>query len=329
MLKRIAPVLVLMVLSPLVAEYLSGSMSMSQINLLPLMMLLYGAGAVLIRELARRTHHGWTAILFLGAAYGILEEGILCQSLFNPHFHGLRLLDYGFVPSLGIAVPFTVFVLGIHIIWSIAVPIALVEVLFRGRRTEPWLGGVGLAVVIIMFIAGAAMIGAGIMSQEHFLATPTQLGGAALAVLVAAGLAFVFPAERPKAAGGAPSPWIVALIAFLAGSVFVLLYTQGSNVMHWPWQLVEGGMAACAIGMLLFGFAAARRSGWSDMHRFAAAAGALLVYCWFGFLTEKSLYGTTMMGPRAALVVAMLGLLVLAGVRARRASLNLRKTPRA
>ena len=56
------------------------------------------------------------------------------------------------------------------------------------------------------------------------------------------------------------------------------------------------------------------------MHRFAAAAGALLVYFWFGFLTEKGLYGTTMIGPRAALVVAMLGLLVLAGIQARRAS---------
>jgi len=73
MLKRIAPVLVLMVLSPLVAEYLSGSLSMSQINVLPFMMLLYGAGAVLARELARRTHRGWATILFLGLAYGILE----------------------------------------------------------------------------------------------------------------------------------------------------------------------------------------------------------------------------------------------------------------
>ena len=320
MLKRIAPVLVLMVLSPLVAEYLSGSLSMSQINVLPFMMLLYGAGAVRARELARRTHRGWATILFLGLAYGILEEGIVCQSLFNPHFHGLRLLDYGFVPSLGIAVPFTVFVLGIHIVWSIAVPIALVEVLFPGRRTEPWLGGAGLAVIIVIFMAGAAMIGAGIMGQEHFMATPAQLGGAALAVLVSAGVAFVFPAERPKAVGGAPSPWIATFVAFLAGSAFVLLYTQGSNVMHWPWQLVAGGMAACGAGMLLFGFAAARRSSWSDMHRFALAAGALLVYCWFGFLTERGLHGTTMMGPRAALVVAMGGLLVLAGAQARRAS---------
>ena len=149
------------------------------------------------------------------------------------------------------------------------------------------------------------------------MATPTQLGGAALAVLVSAGVAFVFPAERPKTAGGAPSPLIVALVAFQAGSAFVLLYAQGSNVMHWPWQLVAGGMAACAIGMLLFGLAAARRSGWSDMHRFATAAGALLVYCWFGFLTEKGLHGTTMMGAHAALAAAMVALLVVAGFRAR------------
>lgn len=76
MLKRLGPVLLLFVLSPLVAEYLSGSMSMSQIGYLPFMAMLYGGGAVLIRELARRTHRGWMTILFLGLAYGLLEEGI-------------------------------------------------------------------------------------------------------------------------------------------------------------------------------------------------------------------------------------------------------------
>ena len=57
--KRLAPVLLLMVLTPLVAEYLLGSLSMAQIAYLPLMMLFYGAGAVFVRELrAARTADG-------------------------------------------------------------------------------------------------------------------------------------------------------------------------------------------------------------------------------------------------------------------------------
>ena len=232
MLKRLAPVLLLMVLTPLVAEYLLGCLSMAQIVYLPVMMLLYGAGAVLVRELARRAHRGWMTILFLALAYGILEEGI--------------------VPSLGIAAPFTAYVLCLHIAWSIAVPVALVEVLFSRRRTEPWLGTIGFSVVAVIFAVGVAMVTFGTIQQEHFVATPLQLGGAALAVLVSAGLAFVFPVLRPGTQGAAPSPWIVGLVAFLAGSAFQLLYSQGGTVRHWPWQLVVAGMLALAIGMLLF-----------------------------------------------------------------------------
>ena len=87
--------------------------------------------------------------------------------------------------------------------------------------------------------------------------------------------------------------------------------------MHWPWELVTGGMVACAVGMPLFGFIASRKSGWTDMHRFAMSAGGLLVYCWFGFVGEIGLHGRAMLGAHAALAVAMLGLLIVAGLRAR------------
>jgi hypothetical protein len=320
MLKRLAPVLLLMVLTPLVAEYLLGSLSMAQIAYLPLMMLFYGAGAVFVRELARRTHRGWLTILLLALAYGILEEGIACQSFFNPHYRGQHLLDYGFVPPLGIAAPWTLYVLGLHIVWSIAAPVALVEGLFSRNRTEPWLGKIGLGVIAAIFAVGTAMVTFGTIQQEHFVATPIQFGGATLAILVSIGLAFLVPAALPKKQGTAPSPWIGGIVAFLAGSAFHLLYSQGGTVHHWPWQFVAGGMLALAIGVLLFGLAAARRSGWSDMHRFAMAAGALLVYCWLGFLVEITIFGTKMIGAHAALVAAMLGLLILAGFRARRAS---------
>ena len=321
MLKRLAPVFLLMVLTPLVAEYLLGSLSMAQIAYLPLMILFYGTGAVLVRELARRTHRGWLTILLLALAYGILEEGIACQSFFNPHYRGQHLLDYGFVTPLGIAVPWTLYVLSLHIVWSIAAPVALVEGLFSRRRTEPWLGTISFCVIALIFAAGTAMVTFGTNQQEHFIAAPVQFGGVALAILASIGLAFVVPAARPKKEGAAPSPWIGGLVAFLAGSAFQLLYSQGGTVHHWPWQFVSGGMLALAIGVLLFGIVAGRRSGWSDMHRFAMAAGGLLVYCWLGFLVEITIFGTKMIGAHAALVAAMLGLLILAGFRARRDSI--------
>ena len=53
---------------------------------------LYGSGALLIREVARRRGLGWSAILVMGAAYGILEEGVFIHSWFNPSFEGLHSL---------------------------------------------------------------------------------------------------------------------------------------------------------------------------------------------------------------------------------------------
>ena len=316
MVKRIAPALLLFVLSPLIAEYLSGSMSMSQIGTLPFMAMLYGGGAILARELARRMHRGWATILLLGLAYGIIEEGLADQALFNPHFLGLRLLDYGYVPVLGMGVPWTLYVLTIHIVWSIMVPIALVEILFRSRP-EPWLRGGGLAVVTLIYAAGIAMITMGIAQQEHFMPTTAQLAGAALAVLVSIGLAFMLPAPRAARQGGTIPPWTAGVAAFVAGSAFVLLYIKAANEFHWPWLLVACAMAACAIAAALFGLIASRRSGWSEMHRFAMAAGAVLVYCWFGFIVETGLHKTTNLWPHAALAAAILGLLIVAGLRAR------------
>jgi len=47
---------------------------------------LYGSGALLVRDYARRWQKGWRSILILGAAYGIIEEGIMVRSciLENP-----------------------------------------------------------------------------------------------------------------------------------------------------------------------------------------------------------------------------------------------------
>src|SRR5438105_3123342 len=82
--RRITPVIGLFFLSPLVGEYLLGNVSIVEIGALPPLALLYGSGALLIRELARRTGHGWPTMIALGLAYGLIEAGLIDQSLFNP-----------------------------------------------------------------------------------------------------------------------------------------------------------------------------------------------------------------------------------------------------
>lgn len=63
---RFLPVMVLILLAPLVAEVLPGSTPLTMPGLLLLDLLIYGPGALLIRELVRRRGRGWASILLVG-----------------------------------------------------------------------------------------------------------------------------------------------------------------------------------------------------------------------------------------------------------------------
>jgi hypothetical protein len=302
--KRIAAVITLALLSPLIAEYLSGSLSLAEFGALPVMLAMYGGGAVVIRETVRRSGRGWLSILLLGLAYALVEEGIADQSLFNPNFQGLRLLDPGFIPALGIGVPWTLYVLAIHVIWSIAVPIALAESLFPSMRREPWMGRIGVTVAAFFYVAGVALIT--VFFAKKFFASPAQIAASAIGAAVLIVAAFVLPREKPTPASAGPRPWIIAVASFLATSAFVLLYGQG--VSRWPW-LAASGMAALLV--LMLAFAIYRR--WTPAQIYAAAAGALLTYGWSGFFSEIALHGPAMLPAHAGLAAVLGALLVIAG----------------
>ena len=313
--KRTAAVITLALLSPLIAEYLSGSMSFAQIGAMPVMLAMYGGGVVLIRELVRRTGRGWPSILFLALAYALLEEGIADQSLFNPNFLGLRQLDPGFIPALGIGLPAAIFAFGIHVVWSIAVPIALAESLFPSIRNEAWTGRIGLAVAALFYAGGVALIT--MYFAKKFFATPAQIGASVIGIVVLVAIAFALPRIGPKIPGPAPSPWIVGMVGFVATFAFVLLYGQG--VHHWPWA-AAAGLALILVLLIGFAFWAGRRSGWKPMQTYAFAAGALITTCCTGFFVEIALHDKAAMLPaHAVLVAAMIALLVLAGFKARSA----------
>jgi len=61
--------LVLIFLAPVTAEYLSGSAPLSNPIILAANILLYGCGALMIRELKARWHKGWAAVFILSIAY--------------------------------------------------------------------------------------------------------------------------------------------------------------------------------------------------------------------------------------------------------------------
>src|SRR5262245_19337940 len=74
--RRLLPAVVLVGMIFLVVELLPGSAPITQSLLWPFLLLICGPGALLIRESVRRLDRGWASILLLGAAYGIVEEGL-------------------------------------------------------------------------------------------------------------------------------------------------------------------------------------------------------------------------------------------------------------
>jgi hypothetical protein len=76
----------LFLMSPLIAEFLLGNLPITLLPALLLLAPMYGGAAVLIREVVRGRGRGWPSILGTALAYGLVEEGLVTESLFNPEY---------------------------------------------------------------------------------------------------------------------------------------------------------------------------------------------------------------------------------------------------
>ena len=193
--RSILAAVTLFFIAPLVAEFLLGDFPATWLPLIIVLAPMYGGGALLIRELARRTGRGWPTILLLGVAYAIIEEAFTTQTLFNPDIFGMHmhLLSHAWIPALGIGAWWTLFMLNVHAFWSIGVSIALVEGLFPSRARTPWLGNVGLSVAAVLFAIGVVYNTAYTFHHDPFRATHTQFIVSASVVVVFVIAAFLIP----------------------------------------------------------------------------------------------------------------------------------------
>jgi hypothetical protein len=98
----------LFLLAPYIGEFVLGNQPITAFPTLVLLAPMYGGGALLIREVARRTTGGWPVIIVLAAAYALLEEGPIDQMLFNPAYLGLdSFAEQAPIPGLGISASLT------------------------------------------------------------------------------------------------------------------------------------------------------------------------------------------------------------------------------
>jgi hypothetical protein len=285
--RRAAPAIGLIFLSPWVGEFLLGS---SPIQHLPaalvLLLPLYGGGALLIREIARRFGRSYPAIVLLGAAYGVIEAGLLDQSMFNPAF-----LDEGSGSGLAERINSALGYIVGHAVWSITIPIAVIELMAPGRSAVPWLGRKGLAAAAVLYGIGCATVFSFIYAEYKFLAEPWQLAGAAAAAGLLIAAAFAVgrgvqePASAPAGTGASRSgvrPWLVGIGAFLVSSAFVARPEKS-------WAGLIGGVLLLAAAWFVVR-RSARSRWWSIRHRLALVSGTLLTYAWLGFFVTWMLW---------------------------------------
>ncbi|WP_067490197.1 hypothetical protein [Actinomadura hibisca] len=319
---RRAAALGLVVLSPLFAESLSGydSTTGDPLALLGGLLLLgplYGCVALLIREAARRLGVGWPGVVAMATAAGIVQAGVVDQSMFAMSYREVPYWDEMLRPTLieplGFA-PYmaTSFVVG-HVVWSFCAPIVLVEALAGERGREPWLRWPGLLVAGLLYLAAAALILGDHLKHASDMASGRQVASAAGVALVLLVGGVVFGRRTGTRRDFAvPGPWIVGAAA--------LGCAVGFNLMPSTWAGFAGCVALLVLAAAGVGLCS-RSVRWGRRHMVALAGGA-------GLAMAVSAFFVTPLGDVGPVrqythnTVALLGVAALTAWAARRSDVG-------
>ena len=276
-LDRLKPVLLVLCLAPVTAEYLIGyDDTLTDPAALVFGILffgpLYGAPAILIREVVRRRHLGWPSMLLLGAAFGLVEAGLVDQSMFDPHYRDIPfwplMREPTYLPGVGTSGYMALTFVAGHVFGSIAAPIAAAESWWPERRHEPWLGPVGTAVIVVLWGGGAWFILQDQLSSTAFRISPGQLVGTGGGVAVLVLLALTRSTRPPLSSRGtAPSWWVVALVTAALLSVRSLLPTD------WVSTLLAATTIAVWVALASVW---TRAPEWSGTHVLGAFVGVIV-----------------------------------------------------
>jgi hypothetical protein len=289
--RRFAPAATLFLLSPLIGEVLFGAIPLSR---LPFGLLgvvaLYGGGALLVREAVRRRRLGAVWLLLLGLAYGLVEEGLVLQSLFDQHYHGLGFLGY-YGHWLGVNWVWLEFIVPYHAVFSIAIPIALTELRFPDQRDTAWVSSRGLLGVALLFVVNGlalAIFQIGLFTSH---APRTSLGanvGVTIVVVALITSARYAPPRRARTADRpAASHRMVRLIGVTSGLAWFLglrVLLIGDGTLAPASLMLVAGAAIAALAWWSIARCAPPRRAWDDAQTFALVSGVLPTSWLLGFL---------------------------------------------
>ena len=279
------PIWALLILAPVISEVLSGSTRLSILFVLIPEIMVWGGGALLCRELARRWHGGATSLLCLGLALSVAEEFIIQQTSIAPlPFAGA---NPGYGRYLGVNWLYLLFMLGFESVWVVLIPVQVTELIFPDRRQGHWLRKRGLIATCIAFVIGCRIAWYGWTQQArprlhaapyHPPAILILIGFAAIAALISMAWLLRGYGHAGQVGSRQPaSPWLIGIKACIFGAAWFeligLMFVPHPGVAIWV-PLTAGPVWALLSFVLVRYWSAAR--GWRDIHRFALSFGAIL-----------------------------------------------------
>jgi hypothetical protein len=263
---------------------------------LPFLVIGYGCWALLLREAWARGYLSWAGGIVAGIGYTAFNEGLVAQTWFRPGLNGFSSFRLGRLAGVNwcIVIGLCVF----HTLFSMAMPIAAVQLRRAERAPRPWLGRRGMA------IAGASIglvILAMVLGDPAVRRSPDRLTAAAAAVGLPLLAVAIARARRGRRAGrpglpgnpagpGRPASRRAAYGAGLGWAVaFYLSYYGLPAAIGSPAIVGEVLVAAVAVVYLR---SRPGRPQWTPAHWVALIGGALtpaLVFDAFQVTTLETL----------------------------------------
>jgi hypothetical protein len=236
----------------------------------------------------------------LGAAYGVLEEGIAVKSFFDPEWMDLgnlgvygRVADTNWVWSVWL----TIF----HSVISISLPIIVINLLYPQFRHERFLTGRRLPIVLVLLFLDVLFI-ANLLNPYDPNPAMYLLCFAVMVVIVF--LAWLVPKDfmakpfKPQGLSGYWSPWKLSVLGF----AFMLISFVSVGAIQEPIPFVVSIILLLGLSAIVFATLVAKTPPVNNRVHMTYFAGGLL-----GFLAFVGL----VLGLGGAIDMAVVGVLTM------------------
>jgi hypothetical protein len=284
--------LFLLLLSPGIPEYLSGSSPVAALLVNPGQFVfqivantgLYGPGVLLVREAAIRWRKGWATLLLLGAAYAILEEGVALSTLFNPTAGPVGALG-NFGHWLGVSWVWAEGVILVHVVYSISLPILLLGLAVPDTAGKSLLARRGIACALVILGVDVFLLLLVVFFWEHFwMGLPLFLSSffaIALLIYLARRAPAEWPDRREGKKRGTRTAFVIGAIIFPA---VIVSQGLGGSVGLPAWA--DFLLVLAVLGLLLRWVVLNLSFRRNQRHLLAFSLGLLIPIAGFGFISQ-------------------------------------------